>query len=111
MVAVAQLIPTDPEEKESVLSVLHEHPGLREFIQKAVNKANEIFPEFSVSLDTVGYDEWDPPVTLTLSVVQPLNEFARAYDRYVQWVVHEPDYNRELVHVFPVWRGPLEAAS
>ncbi len=66
MVAVAQFIPQDPEQKESVLAVLREHPELQDFIVRAREKAAEIFPEFRVTLDTVQYDDWDPPVTMTI---------------------------------------------
>jgi 2-oxo-4-hydroxy-4-carboxy--5-ureidoimidazoline (OHCU) decarboxylase len=56
MVAVAQFIPKDPEQKESVLAVLRAHPELQEFIARASEKAEEIFPDVPITLDTVRYD-------------------------------------------------------
>ena len=108
MVAVAQLSPTDPEEKASVLSVLREHPEVQEFILRASAKAEEIFPEVSITLDTVRYDEWDPPLSMTIRGVQPLDMFAIAYETYMQWLVSNPAYPRNLIFVMPTWGGPPE---
>jgi len=109
MVAVAQFIPKDPKEKESVLAVLRVHPELPDFILRASEKAEEIFPEVRIALDTVRYDEWDPPVSMTLHVVQPWSEFGRAYDRFLNWLSPNPEYNRDLILVMPMWAGPLES--
>jgi hypothetical protein len=108
MVAVAQYIPTDPEEKESVLAVLREHPEVEDFVQRASEKAKETFPEFSITLDTVRYDEWDPPVSMTIRVVQLLDAFEVAYEAYMRWLVSSPDYPRDFLFVMPTWDGPLE---
>jgi hypothetical protein len=57
MAEIAQLIPNDPTAKESVLAVLREHPELQDFIARVTDKAEEVFPEFDIVLDTVQYDE------------------------------------------------------
>lgn len=111
MVTVAQFIPQDPEQKESVLAVLREHPELREFIQHASEKADEVFPNVRISLDTVQYDEWDPPVTMTINVIQSWSAFHQSYNEYVNWLISNPDFPRELILVMPVWHGPLETYS
>ncbi len=64
MVAMAQLIPEDPQEQASVLEVLRQHPELKTFIAKASAKAEQVFPGATMHLDTVQYDDWDPPVRL-----------------------------------------------
>ena len=62
MVAVAQLLPKDPKEQAPVLEVLRAHPELREFIAHATEKARDVFSNPEIHLDTVRYDEWDPPL-------------------------------------------------
>jgi len=109
MVAVAQFIPQDPEKKESVLAVLREHPELREFIQRASEKADEVFPNVRITLDTVQYDEWDPPVTMTVWVVQPWSEFQKSVDQFTHWLAYESGHDRNLILIMPMWNGPLES--
>ncbi len=111
MVAVAQFIPQDPREKESVLTVLREHPELREFIQSAVQKAIEIFPEPRVALDSTRYEDIDPPVRLLLYVSESLTAFDRHYHRYARWLAHEAGYPQELISVMPLWSGSPKSIS
>jgi hypothetical protein len=106
MVAVAQYIPDDPEEQESVFAVLQEHPELRGFIQRAVQKAGGIFPELRVVLDSRHHDEFDPPIRLLLHVNESLAEFNEHYHGYARWLASEPDYPQDLILVMPLWDGP-----
>ena len=110
MVAVAQYIPTDPEQKASVLAVLREHPELNDFIQRAIQKAEEIFPSPNVTLDTVRYEEYDPPVRLQLLVAEPLMSFDQHYSDYIAWLVRASHYPEHLVQVLPLWRRPTYTA-
>jgi hypothetical protein len=109
MVAVTQLIPKDPEEQASVLTVLREHPELREFIARATEQALEIFTDPEIHLDTVRYDEWDPPLNLIIRAPMPFDQFERAFDLYMKWLSPNPDYDRDLILVFPqFWGDPDE---
>jgi hypothetical protein len=110
MVAVARFIPQDPEQKESVLAVLRKHPELQGFIQRASDKAEEIFPKVRITLDTVRYDEWDPPVTMTVWIDLPWPEFLKTLDRFTHWLAYDASHNKELLFVMPMWDGPLESA-
>ena len=110
MVAVAQFIPTDPDQKASVLAVLREHPELSRFILRASEKAKEVFPDIRVTLDTVRYDEWDPPVSMTIHVTQPWSDFVPSFAQYRQWLSYDADYPRSHILVMPVWSGPLESS-
>lgn len=111
MVAVAQLIPEDPEEQKTVLSVLREHPELAGFIARATERAREVFTDPEIHLDTVRYDEWDPPLRLIIRAPMPWPEFEPAFDAYLKWLSHHPDYDRELILVFPQYWGPVNRAS
>ncbi len=108
MVAVAQFIPKDPKEKESVLAVLREHPELQDFIARVSEQAEAMFPEVSISLDMVRYDDWDPPLRMLLHVFQPWADYRQTVDLFTHDVGHRPDYNRDLIFVFPMWAGPIE---
>ena len=108
MVAVAQYIPKDPKEKESVLAVLREHPELQDFIARVSEKAETMFPEVSISLDTVRYDDWDPLVRMLVHITQPWDDWTASSDVFTHWVGHLPDYDRDLIFVMPMWNGPIE---
>ena len=111
MVAVAQLIPKDPQEQASVLEVLRAHPELNDFIARASQKAEEVFTDPLIHLDTVGYDEWDPPLNLIIRVPMPFKAFRHAFDQYLTWLHQQPDYDEDLILVFPqFWGDPDEDA-
>ncbi len=111
MVAVAQFIPPDPETQASVLAVLREYPEVQEFILRASEKAEEIFPEVRISLDTVQYDEWDPPVRMILHAVESLDRFEVLFDQYTHWLAYDANYPDELVQVLPMWAGPRNSTG
>lgn len=108
MVAVAQYIPKDPNEKASVLAVLREHPELPDFIARVSEKAEEMFPEVSIALDSVRYDEWDPPVRMRVHITQPWVDYTASSDAFFHWFAHHPGYEPELIIVMPLWNGPIE---
>ncbi len=108
MVAVAQFIPQDPKEQESVLAVLREHPELQDFILRASEKAEEIFPKVRIILDTVRYDEWDPPARLMVYAKDHhIAAFMSKYHHYTRWLVYESSYPDVLVQVLPLWDGQI----
>lgn len=107
MVAVAKLIPKDPKEQASVLEVLRAHPELPDFIARASQKAEEVFADPLIHLDTVGYDEWDPPVRLIIEAPMSWESFEPAFDRFLKWLSPNPDYNRDLIAVLPLWAGEV----
>jgi hypothetical protein len=110
MVAVAQYIPDDPEEQQSVLAVLQEHPELQEVILSASAKARDIFSDVRITLDTRRYDEWDAPVRMLFLVDDPWPAFQEASRRFIRWLSRDAKYDDELILIMPVWNGPLESA-
>jgi len=108
MVAVARYIPKNPKEKESVLAVLREHPELQDFITRVSKKAREMFPEISITLDTVRYDDWDLPVRMLVHITQPWDDYAASSDEFFKWFAHHPGYEPDLITVMPLWNGPIE---
>lgn len=104
MVAVASLLPDNPEEEASVLAVLREHPELRTFIQQASTKALELFPGASIQLDTVRYDAWDPPVCMRLYIPQEYEDREHGLDAFIGWVADAPGYDPDLISFLPLWK-------
>lgn len=111
MVAVAQLMPADPEERRTVRDVLREHPELPGFIARATERAQEVFTDPKFDLDTVRYDEWDPLLTLNIHVPMPWPLFEPAFDEYLHWLHDQPEHNEELLLIFPRFAGLLDSGS
>ncbi|MGC4108035.1 MAG: hypothetical protein QM753_17065 [Thermomicrobiales bacterium] len=111
MIAVADLIPTDPDEQRTVRSVLDAHPELRGFIARASAKAEALFPGATIRLDSVQYDEWDPPLQLTVLARLPLPEFSQRTDMLMSWVRSRPDNRPDLLAIFPQWAGEPRGTS
>lgn len=106
MVAMVQFIPQDPKEKESVLAVLREYPELQDFILRASEKAEMIFPDVRITLDTVRHDDWDPPVRMKVHAVDTLDRFEALFSQYTYWLAYDANYPQELISVMPLWAGP-----
>ena len=100
MVAVAQLMPKDPEEQASVLGVLRAHPELPDFIAKASQKAEEVFTDPQIHLDTVRYDDWDPPVRLIIEAPMSWSEYEATVWPYIAWLRDRLGYPEDLIFVF-----------
>ena len=106
MVAVASLLPENPEDEASVLAVLREHPEARTFIQQASEKAQELFPGVRISLDAVQWEEWDPPVRLVLLIPGTWESYERGMAAFVTWLGGRPLEDMETVALLPLWQDP-----
>jgi hypothetical protein len=111
MVAVAQFIPKDPKEQESVLEALRAQPDLQDVILEASAKAQDVFTDVRITLDTRQYEEWDAPVRMFILVGDPWPGFKSSSKRYIEWLSHEARYDADSILIMPVWNGPLASAS
>ncbi|HWK79751.1 MAG TPA: hypothetical protein VNP95_03245 [Thermomicrobiales bacterium] len=104
MVAVANLLPENPEDEASVLAVLREHPEARAFIQQASEKAQECFPGVRISLDAVQWEEGDPPLRLVLHIRQPWEDYSIAIKNFAGWLGGRSLADLETVGLLPLWQ-------
>lgn len=111
MVAVANLLPENPEDEASVLALLKEYPDLRAFIQQASAKALEVFPHATIRLDTTRHDEWDPPMRMNIFIRGDLEQVNRDRMAYLRWLHVALDYPEDLVFVIPQWIGDARAGA
>ncbi|MGC4106243.1 MAG: hypothetical protein QM753_07785 [Thermomicrobiales bacterium] len=111
MVAVANLLPENPEEEASVLALLKAHPEARAFIQQASAKALELFPGATIRLDTTRYDEWDPPMRLNVLIRGELEQVNRDRMDYLRWLHAALVYPEDLVFVIPQWVGEARGGA
>jgi len=43
-----------------------------------------------------------------INTVQPWTEYGRPFDLFLRWLSPNPEYNRDLILVMPMWAGPIE---
>lgn len=96
MVAVAQLMPEDPEDQRTVLGVLREHPELPGFIDRATERARDVFTDPEIYLDTVRYDDWDSPLPLIIRASTPWSLFEPISDEYLHRLHGQPKHDEDL---------------
>ncbi|HVL22579.1 MAG TPA: hypothetical protein VM450_00755 [Thermomicrobiales bacterium] len=100
MVALSQMLPTDPDERERVRRVLREHPGLEAFIERVSRHAAEVFPGAEMMLDTRQYDDWDPPIRLSVTAPYTDREaFSRLDREWTSWLLAQPGYDPSRIFV------------
>ena len=104
MVAVANLLPDNPEEEASVLAVLREHPGAREFVQQASAKAQGLFPGVRISLDATQWEEGEPPIRMVLQISGTWEAYEVAMGAFVDWLGARPLDDLETVGLLPLWQ-------
>jgi len=83
---------------------------LQDFITRVSEKAEEMFPEVSISLDTVRYDDWDPPVRMLIHITQDWDEYKQSSKAFRHWLAYLPEYERDHIFIMSMWAGPIETA-
>lgn len=102
MNAISDMLPTDADEQAEIERILHEQPDLAGMIEKAQAKAREMFSNPRFSLDTHGYDDWDPPIRLVVRADVPEESFDASLLGYVHWLGLEPGVDLDRLWVEPM---------
>ncbi len=76
-----------------------EQPDLTAMIETAEAKAREVFAEPRFSLDTHGYDDWDPPLRLEVRADVPEDEFDATFLSYIHWLGAEPGIDLDRLSI------------
>ena len=104
MIAIKDMLPPDADEQREIERILREQPDLRVMIEKTQAKAREMFPNPRFTLDTRQYDDWDPPVRLTIRADVADANFSEALQGFISWLSHDPDYDHDRITIFPLLR-------
>ncbi len=98
-VALKELFPTDPDDRATVEKVLREHPRTARFVERLQEHARHMFGAPVITLSTRQYDDWDPPLTVSIYADFPPDEFEDRYLQLVRWMNDNPDYDLDAVTV------------
>lgn len=112
MVAVQELIPGNRSEigYESVMAVLRAHPTLAAQIAAVTEHAERTYPGATAVLEAKQYDDWDPPLVLTITIPSvSIDAYMDDFGSFYKWL--DADAGRvdeSLVGVFPAYGGPVD---
>lgn len=94
MIALNELLPDTPAEKDSVNQVLATRPYLGGLITRLATKIYASFPDAEITMSTRQYDDWDPPLTITVYV--PLADHSKYLDvahEIRDWARNDAEFN------------------
>lgn len=93
--------------QSDVAEVIDKNPDIRAMVEKIAGHAASYFGWMTVSLDTRQYDEWDPPLRMTITVpfVDEV-KWAHHYGEFITWLANLEDYNLDRLQVMLLSQKP-----
>lgn len=102
MIAIKDMLPSDADEQAAIERILREQPDLSLMIERAQTKAREMFTNPRFSLDTHGYDDWNPQTRLVIRADVPEETIDTSFLEYVHWLAMEPGVDLDRLGSFPM---------
>lgn len=100
MVALQGYLPENDPRLPDAAQVLENNPDIRAMVEKIAGHAMSFFRWISVYLDTTQYDEWDPPLRMTITVPYTSEEeWPRQYKEFKTWLAEQDDYDLDRLSV------------
>jgi hypothetical protein len=100
MVAQSDYLPRNERERAEASEVLIQNPDIREMVERIAGHAASYFGWMTVSLDTKQYDDWDPPLRMTITVPFFSEEsWTHQYREFRSWLVRQADYDMNRLSV------------
>jgi hypothetical protein len=94
------LMPTEEDKLSEVSDVLTRNPDIREMVEAIAGHAAAWFKWMTVELDTRQYDEWDPPLRLTIRTPYMGDEhWTRQYIEFMSWVAQQDTYDSDRLGI------------
>jgi len=105
MVALRQLLSESrSQDVETVMAVLREHPELTGQISAVTEYAERTFPGARAVLEARQYDEWDPPLMLTVTIPSDTAEaYRHAFAAFYDWLGSSSRVNESLIAIYPAF--------
>lgn len=99
MVALKNLMPEKPEDRNAVERILRESPDLARFLQRLSDHIRETYRDLAVHIDSRQYEPWEPLLTVVLKGPMTEQEFNERYDAIRAWAGNDPEYDPSRIHV------------
>lgn len=98
-----RLLPNDRNKRMVIERAFEADPQTADFVRDAISHVQEIWPEANVELQSIQYDDWDPPVSIVIYSNLRDSEFVDFSRTVSEWAVHQDGYNPDgamiLVHM------------
>lgn len=108
MVALNQMMPPNPSDKDFVERTLQQHPSLTRFVERIQKYSSTTFSNATIRIDALAYDEWDPPLLLEITADIPQVDYVERLHELRRWAQSDPDYDPELITVMLLVRAPAQ---
>lgn len=99
MVALKNLMPEKPEDRNAVEAMLRDNPRIAGFIERLNSHVRATYMDVDVSVESLHYDEWDPPILIVTTASIPDREYIHQLHELRKWAKSDPDYDATKVHV------------
>lgn len=91
------MIPSEADERAETERILRQQPDLSPMIETAQANAREMFANPRFSLDTHGYDDWNPPLQLIAHAEMERIPYQKWLIRFKQWLVEALRYDSDRI--------------
>lgn len=100
MMVAQNMLPDNPEEDSRIRHLLDSDAELREVVERIGAYSSVLFPDATLSLNTRQHDEWDPPLSLLVTVPYvDKREFARRDRQFISWLTKQSGYDPDRLFV------------
>lgn len=97
MVAALQdMLPDDADKRAVIERAFAAHPETAEFVRRAVEHIEAMWPDADVELQSIQYDDWDPPVSVTIWIPQRGNDLVDRTKSISRWARLQPGFNPDV---------------
>lgn len=99
MVALKEMMPIDPAERDFVEATLCRHPSVSRFANRLQQHVQDHFQQPVINLDALAHDEWDPPLAIEVTADIPEDEYVSRLHELRRWAHLDPDYDPALMQI------------
>lgn len=97
MVAALQdMLPEDAGKRAVIERAFAAHPETADFVRRTVEHIEAIWPDADVELQSIQYDDWDPPVSVTVWIPQRGNDLVERSRAISSWAHSQPGFNPDV---------------
>jgi hypothetical protein len=97
--ALRDILPDDADKRAVIERAFAAHPETADFVRRTVEHIDAIWPDADVELQSIQYDEWDPPVSVTIRIPQRGNEYVERAKTISTWVHLQPGFNPDVANL------------
>jgi hypothetical protein len=97
MVAALQdMLPNDADKRAIIERAFAAHPETADFVRRTVEHIEAVWPDADVELQSNQYDDWDPPVSVTITLPQRGDDLVERSRSISRWARLQQGFNPDV---------------